>query len=261
MNGRPDNYWAGAWFVGGVGYAWAWQSARVLSSTGATITVDATTGEPNWWFTGTGAGFLWGKLSFLDADNEWHLQTNAIGNTLYLRITGGGDPSAHSVEMKRRNWCVDINGRNYITVSGLNLWAGAVRLQGNGNVLQNCQAQFLSHYTIISQGYSQTGACRPGRWGDDQWQWQHRARLHSGQHRRVGRVQRGNSNVITRNLIFNTDYSGTYACCLSLHGTGDVVTFNTAHSSGRDIVQPEGKGLVIRFQTFPTRVCSARIWA
>ena len=62
------------------------------------------------------------------------------GNTLYLRISGGGNPSTHTVEMKHRNWCVNLNGRNYITVSGLNLWAGAVNLQGNGNVLQNCQA-------------------------------------------------------------------------------------------------------------------------
>ena len=29
------------------------------------------------------------------------------------------------------------------------------------------------------------------------------------------------------------DYSGTYACCIALHGSGDTVTFNTAHSSGR----------------------------
>ena len=38
--------------------------------------------------------------------------------------------------MKHRNWCVNLNVLNYITVSGLNLWAGAVNLQGNGNVLQ-----------------------------------------------------------------------------------------------------------------------------
>ena len=44
--GQPDNYWAGAWFLGGVGLSWAWQSARVLSSTGNTITVDPGTETP-----------------------------------------------------------------------------------------------------------------------------------------------------------------------------------------------------------------------
>jgi hypothetical protein len=57
----------------------------------------------------------------------------------------------------------------------------------------------------------------------------------------------GSSNVITRNLIYNTDYSGTYACAIALHGSGEMVTFNTAYSSGRDILRPEGTGSDIRF--------------
>ncbi len=246
-NGKPDNYWAGAWFLGGVGYTWAWQSAQVLSSTGNTITVDSTTETANWWFTGSGRGFLWGNFSFLDADNEWHLQTNSGGNTLYLRITGGGDPSIHSVEMKRRNWCVDLNGRNYITVSGLNLWAGAARLKGNGNVLQNCQGQFLSHSMIIRQGYYENDNTDQGG-----------GVMINGNNNIVrgctlfntagsGVYSSGTSNLITRNLIYNTDYSGTYACCVALHGSGEKVTFNTAYSSGRDIVRPEGTGSDIRF--------------
>ena len=245
--GQPDNYWAGAWFVGGVGLSWAWQSARVLSSTGNTITVDPATETPTWWFTGSGNGFLWGNFNFLNADNEWYLQTNSGGNTLYLRIAGGGNPSTHTVEMKHRNWCVDINGRNYITVSGLNLWAGAVLLQGNGNVLQNCQAQFLSHFMIISQGYYENDNTEQGE-----------GVAINGTNNVVrgctifntagsGVYSSGSSNVITRNLIYNTDYSGTYACCIALHGSGDIVTFNTAHSSGRDILRPEGTGSDIRF--------------
>jgi hypothetical protein len=246
-SGRPDNYWAGAWFLGGVGYAWARQSARVLSSTGSTITLDPATETPNWWFTGSGQGFLWGNFSLLDADNEWHLQTNTSGNTLCLRISGGGDPSTHAVEMKRRNWCVDLNDRNYITVSGLNLWAGAARLKGNGNVLRNCQGQFLSHFMIIRQGYYENDNTDQGG-----------GVMISGNSNIVrgctlfntagsGVYSSGSSNLITRNLIYNTDYSGTYACSIALHGSDERVTFNTAYSSGRDIVRPEGAGADIRF--------------
>ena len=245
--GQPDNYWAGAWFLGGVGLSWGWQSARVLSSTGNTITVDPATETSAWWFTGSGSGFLWGNFNFLDADNEWYLQTNSGGNTLYLRIAGGGNPATHTVEMKRRNWCVDINGRNYITVSGLNLRAGAVLLQGNGNVLQNCQAQFLSHFMIVSLDYYENGGTNQGG-----------GVVISGNSNIVrgctifntagsGVYSSGTNNLITRNLIYNTDYSGTYACCIALHGNGETVTFNTAHSSGRDILRPEGTGSDIRF--------------
>ena len=249
-SGKPDNYWAGAWFLGGVGYAWSWQSARVLNSTGSTITVDPATETSAWWFTGSGSGFLWGNFSLLDADNEWHLQTNSAGNTLYVRITGGGNPSSHAVEIKRRNWCVDLNGRNYITVNGLNLWAGAARLKGNGNVLQNCQAQFLSHFMKISFGYLGDGGTEQGG-----------GVTVSGNNNIVrgctlfntagsGVNSSGSSNVITRNLIYNTDYSGTYACCIALNGSGEIVTFNTAHTTGRHIIQPGGTGSDIRFNDF-----------
>ncbi len=245
--GKPDNYWAGSWFLGGVGNAWAWQSARVLSSTANTITVDPATATANWWFTGGGRGFLWGKYNLLDADDEWDLQTNSGGNILYLRIAGGGDPSSHMVEMKHRNWCVDLNGRNYIVVSNFNLWAGAARLKGNGNALQDCQGQFLSHFMVIRQGYYENDNTDQGG-----------GVVINGNNNLVrgctlfntagsGVYSRGSSNVITRNLIYDTDYSGTYACCIALHGSGETVTFNTAYSSGRDILRPEGTGSDIRF--------------
>ena len=249
-SGKPDNYWAGDWFLGGVNPAWAWQSARVLSSTGNTITVDVTTETGGWWFAGSGNGMLWGNLNFLDADNEWFLQTNSTGYTLYLRITGGNDPSPHSVELKHRNWCVNLYYRNYIAVSGLNLMGGAVRLQGNGNILQNCQAQYLSHYMIISSGYLENGGADQGG-----------GILVNGNGNIVrgctivntagsGVFTLGSSNRITRNVIYNTDYSGTYACCLALHGSADIVTFNTAYCSGRDILRPEGIQSDIRFNDF-----------
>ncbi len=247
-SGKPLNYWAGAWFLGGVGYEWSWQSARVISSSGSNILVNAATETPNWWFTGSGSGFLWGNFNLLDADNEWHLQTNSTGNTLYLRIGGGGNLSTHTVEMKRRNWCVDINGRNNITVSGMNLWAGAVRLQGNGNVLQNCQGQFLSHFMIISQGYLEDGGTQQG--GGVAINGNNNIVCGCTLFNTAGTgvyVYGGGSNLITRNTIYNTDYSGTYACAIALHGNGDIVTFNTVHSSGRDILRPEGTGSDIRF--------------
>ncbi|HXC98104.1 MAG TPA: hypothetical protein VN048_02100, partial [Verrucomicrobiae bacterium] len=212
-----------------------------------TITMDATTETPNWWFTGSGAGFLFGQLNLLDTDNEWYLQTNSGGNTLYLQISGGGNPTTHAVEMKNRNWCVDVNGMNYITVSNLNIWAGAVRLNGTGGVLANCQAQYLSHYLILTQGYYENGGVEQGG-----------GVMLEGNNNVVsactlantagsGIYSTGNSNLLTRNLIYNTDYSGSYACCIALHGSGDVLTFNTAHTTGRDVLRPEGAGSDIRF--------------
>jgi hypothetical protein len=246
-SGKPDNYWTGAWFTGGVGLSWAWQSAKVLSSTGNTITLDPATETPNWWFTGSGYGFLWGQLNLVDADNEWFLQTNAPSNALYLQITGGGNPAAHTVELKHRIWCVNFNGMSYVTVTGLNLWAGAVRMNGTGDVLQNCQAQYLSQYVILTQGYFENGGVEQG--GGVVIEGNNNVVSGSTLANTAGSgiYATGNSNLITRNVISNTDYSGSYACCIALHGSGDIVTFNTAHTTGRDVLRPEGAGSDIRF--------------
>ncbi|MGA2248631.1 MAG: hypothetical protein ABSH48_27055 [Verrucomicrobiota bacterium] len=246
-SGKPDNYWAGAWFLGGVDPAWAWQSAQVVSSTGTTITVDPATETGGWWFAGSGNGLLWGSPNFLSADNEWSLGTNATGYMLRLRIAGGNDPTPHTVEMKRRSWCVNLYYRNYVAISGLNLWGGAVRLQGNGNLFQNCRAQFLSHYRVITGGYLENGGSDQGGGVVINGNGNLVRGCTIGNTAGSGIYTAGTSNRITRNVIFNTDYSGTYASSIALHGISDIVTFNTAYCSGRDILRPEGIESDIQF--------------
>lgn len=239
--GRPDNFYAGAWFCGGIGERWSWQTARVLSSSDNTLRVDTSTrSDP--WFVGSGNGFLWGSKELLVGDNQWHLENRSGSNLLYLRIRGGEDPSLHSVEMKRRLWCIDFNNQSFVTVQGLKFQAGAVCLSGTANVLENCQGRFLSHFMKYTWGYAYDGSRYEGG-----------GVVVSGTNNTVractlsdtagsGIASSGSGNVITRNLIDNTDYSGTYGCAIQLSGCQNQVSFNTAHSSGRDILHCAGAG-------------------
>ncbi len=246
FGGRPENYWAGAWFCGALGVRWSWQCAQVVSSSGNSITVEeATRSKP--WFSGEGVGYLWGSLRLLDSDNEWQLQGSPNGLYLCLRLSNKESPATHTVEMKRRDWCVDISGKNYIVVRGLFLRAGAVRLHGNGNVLEDCNASFLSHFMNYEWGYSHDGG-RPSGAGillDGKSNVVRRCVIHDTAG--SGVISRGEGNLILRNLIYNTDYSGTYGCAIRLEGQQHQVAFNTAHSSGRDILQPGGTGHNIAF--------------
>jgi hypothetical protein len=247
FSGKPDNYWAGAWFIGGVAETAAWQTAHVISSTGDSITLDPTTETGAWWFIGNGTGHLWGLYSMLDSDNEWYLQTNTTGNTLYLRITGGADPTTHVVERKKHIWTVNYNGQNNIKVSGLNLWAGAVNLTGNSNLLESCNAQYLSHYMVITAGYLENGGLQQGGGVVVNGIQNEVRNCVIGNTAGSGVFTTGVSNIVTRNTIYNTDYSGTYAAAITLRGSADVVTFNTAFATGRDILRPEGIGSDIEF--------------
>jgi hypothetical protein len=254
FDGRAQNFWAGAWFSGGAGYQWSWQCARIVASSGNSITLDVGT-ESNPWFTGSGTGFIWGLSALMDSDNEWHL--DSANKTLLLRVHRGDNPAKQLIEMKRRNWCVDVDGCNFIIIRGLQLRGGAVRLRGNGNLLENCRARFLSHFLTYAWGYAYDGGIQPGG-----------GVVLDGVNNTVrgctisdtagsGIISSGGGNSIARNFIYNTDYSGTYACAIRLNGWKDQVCFNTAFRSGRDILQPGGAGHAISFNDFsyPGQLC------
>lgn len=256
FGGRPDGFFAGARFLGGVGQRWAWQTAVVTNSSGAKLVADPATKSTWWWpdYTGpgnvgdTGSGFVYGLLGLLDADGEWHLQTHSVApHALHLRIAGGADPSARAVEVKRRNWCVDINNRNHVTVRGIKTRGGAIRLAGKGNVLEGVEASHPSHYMTFANGSSGNGGRAEG--GGVVVSGTSNIVRHCAIHDTAGAgiLTSGAGHRIERNHVYNADYSGTYGAPLSMDGDGDVAVFNTLHDTGRDVLRPTGSGQTVMF--------------
>ncbi len=253
FGGQPDNFFAGARFVGGVSLRFAWQSALVASSSGTLLTVNPATRSTPWWpdhpfgaaESATGNGFVFGLLSLLDADGEWFLDQPT--NLLSLRITGGADPAGRFVEIKRRNWCVNINGFDYITVRGVKTVGGAIRLNGTGNVLENVDASYLSHYLAWSSGYAPDGSRSEG--GGVVVQGTGNTVRGCVIHDTAGSgvLVYGTGHLVTRNQLYNIDYSGTYGTGIQLFGNDHTATFNTITDTGRDGIRPEGGGLRVMF--------------
>lgn len=254
FNGKTNNFWAGARFLGRVGQGWAWQVSTVASSSGSTVQLDSTQASTWWWpnydnkTSDTGTGYLFGTLNLLDADREWYLQRNvATADTLFLRIAGGTDPTTHLVERKVRNWCLYLESIDYLTLRGLQLRGGAARLNGSGLTLENCDVRYLSHYLTFANGGLSDGGRAPGG-----------GIVVTGSRNTIkgctiydtagsGILASGYGHTITRNHIYNTDYSGSYAAGLVLNGSDHIATFNTIHDSGRDILRPTGAGLLVAY--------------
>ncbi len=244
----------GARFYAGVGSAWAWQNALVASNKTGTLYLDPTTASTWWWpnyankSSDAGRGFLYGHLSLLDADGEWHLQAQAAApHTLRLRLTAGADPALHLVEQKRRAWCVDVNGYNHMTVSNLAFRAGAVRLNGTGLRLVACDSRHASHFLVFQSGGANNGGRTEGGGVAVSGTSNTVAACTVADTAGSGILVSGTGHRITRNRVFNTDYSATYAACLVLSGTGHTADFNTLHDTGRDILRPTGRGLRVLF--------------
>ena len=253
FGGQAANFFTGARFVGGIGVKWSWQNAVIASSSGNLLTPDPATKSTWWWpdYTGTsntsdtGTGFVYGLLSLLDADGEWFLDQPT--STLSLRITGGADPSGHVVEIKRRNWCVNVNGFDHVTVRGLKTIGGAIRLNGTGNVLENCDASYLSHFMVWTNGSARNGGRAEG--GGVVVSGTGNTMRGCTIHDTAGSgvFTTGSSHVVTRNTIYNSDYSGTYGSGVALSGDNDEAAFNTIHDTGRDGIVPSGKGQTVMF--------------
>ncbi len=245
----------GARFFASVGSSWSWQNALISSNRTGTLFLNPATATTTWWWpnyankgSDTGRGFIYGLPSLLDADGEWFLQTNAAApHALHLRMAAGADPGGHLVEMKRRNWCVDINGLNFIVVSNLALRAGAVRLNGEGLVLDGCDARHMSHYLTYASGGTANGGRAEGGGIIVSGTSNVVRRCTVSDTAGSGILASGNGHLLTRNHVFNTDYSASYATCMTLSGTGITASFNTLHDTGRDILQPTGKGVSVLY--------------
>jgi autotransporter-associated beta strand protein len=246
----------GARFLGGVGLDWAWQTAVISSNSGNTLFLDSGTVSANpWWpnisndASDTGNALIYGKLSLLNADGEWYLDSS--GPRLYLRITGGANPTGHTVELKHRHWCVYVTNQTYLTVRGIQTRAGAVYLGGTNNVLDGCDLRYLSHYLTFGNGYQYDGGHTEGG-GIVIYTGYTNTVRNCSIYDTAGsgiNISGGKGDLITRNHIYNIDYAGTYAAALCFNSPqgNSAATFNTIHDTGRDVLRPTAPGLIVMF--------------
>lgn len=253
FNGKTADFYKNARFFGAVGVAWAWQGAVVSGSSGSVLTVNPSTKTSLWWpdydgtanLSDTGQGFVYGTLNLLDADGEWYL--NPATSTLSLRISGGGSPSGHTVEMKRRSWCISINDYDYIIVRGIQTRGGAILLEGTGNQLVNCDARYLSHFLTFKSGFDRYGDQTAGGGvvlGGSNCTVQNCTISDTAG---PAIYSEGSDHRILRNTISRSDYAGTFGGAVNLEGEREIVAFNTISDAGRDVVRLAGTGESVMF--------------
>jgi hypothetical protein len=255
FSNAPIDFFKGARFSGGIKPAWTWQCSTVLSNCSKRIYLDPQDVSARWWpnhnnlIQNSGTGFVYGTLNLLDEEGEWIIQRDGSGeNMLHLKTPGGADPSSLRIERKMRNWCIDINGHDYITVRGLNIRGGAVRMDGVENVLEECDLRYLSHFIrFMASDHSRLT-------GIESWNG---VRL-AGEGGRVERcvfsetagsfvVATGTRHRITRNRMSGSGYSGAMSASAVLERSGHHLCFNTIADAGRDGIRLGGVGHLVAF--------------
>jgi hypothetical protein len=244
FNHSKKDHWRGAWFHGHGSKAWAAQCARVSSSSGSTIHLDEETmsspwfaapegnGDPQAEKKHPGAAYLFGLPSMLDAPGEWI----RVGEILQIIPPAGAVIENGSLEAKRREFTIDLTKKDHIVIRGLTLEGGAVRMRGNHNRLEHCTLRHASHFLNFSSGYSQNGGRPEGSaidlGGADSTVSHCTVSMTAG----CGILIRGERNQVTRSLVEDIGYAGTYGGGITIAGADASVTFNTVRRTGRDCI-------------------------
>jgi hypothetical protein len=181
--------------------------------------------------------YLTGRLGALDAEKEWFYD----GTSLYLWAPGGSSPA--NVEVKMRNYGLDLSDKSYITVRNISMFASTITTNSKStNIsLDRLRVQYNSHFVTIPSGNSigartnETGVRLVG--------------ANSVIKNSIIEYSAGNGIVLgatgcvaENNLVHDISYGGTYCCGImpTRNDARQTITHNTIYRTGRSAIDGIG---------------------
>jgi PA14 domain/Right handed beta helix region len=244
------------------GPEWVIETGTITASSAASFTFSSPGGQmnerpdfaPNLYAARPGNPyFLWGKLEFLDAPNEFFAQPGLL--------TVGQNPTGKTLEVKRRALAFDLTDRSFVNVQGIQVFAATIAT-GNPNdptkttsstvTLDGVHVRYPSHFTNIRPTLQESSWIRGLDTGVMLLGRNHTLKNSSVAWSAGNGVLLGGTNhVLENNVIHHVDYGLTDAAAVftgPYNGTssGHRVERNTLRDSARSvIVHRNTKGLRI----------------
>jgi hypothetical protein len=228
-----DDAWTGAklWCAGGA--AWICWTATITDYDAESHTLSFDTERSGWYVPRRGSRFvLRGLRRCLDAPGEWFY--DSATQRLLLIPPEGATMDALDIQAKRRTDAVDLSRLSYITLTGLHLFAGGVRMDdaSSHNTLENITARFVAH--SWSQDVSRnTGILIRG---DNHLLLNCDLGYSSASVLSVT----GSDNRVINCLIQHGGYAGLWRGTVTLAGRRIVFSHNTVRHAGRDLINTHG---------------------
>ena len=236
---QPADHWRGATVWAEIGDRWTSQTATVVASAPGTLTL---AGRSKPWFPDDNAlfgsdGFVYltGAPDGATAPGEWVRRDG----DLCLITVDRSDPARHRVEVRTGRPVADLTGRDWITVAGINGFAGTAVLTGRDCVVQDCTFRYVTHDP--SEGYTSHGGIEVSGRGNLLLRCV--VDTSSGNGIRLD----GSDNVVRGCVVANVDYDGDYSAAVQIGGTRNGVERSTLTRAGRALVAPYGTAAVVRY--------------
>lgn len=152
---QPAGYWVGASITATLGHIWVAETCAVTASgpgwVSFTFPTPSNTIESYYLPTAGNPFFLFGKPTDLDSAGEWF--RDASSQTLSLRTPLSVSPASHTVEAKRRKLAFNLDGRSWIHVKGIKLFAATITTDANSSqcIFDDLQVRYPAHFTKLAR--------------------------------------------------------------------------------------------------------------
>ncbi len=200
LNQDENDYWKGAYYVGAFGNSYALATGTIESSKNGEITVNDT--STKWWWTPADTdkwnyGCIIGHMNALDIANEWVKQ----GNSLYFIFPDEVKAEEAVVEAKERQLVIDLSGKKFINIEGIETIGGSVNMNNSEMCMLNgMNMKYISHYTLSNDQ----------RDGYIDWPFNLKNEKGAPQRGEVGIYVGGRDNIIVNSRIDHSAGAGIY---------------------------------------------------
>lgn len=241
----PDFDWTGGsilFYGDRPGSGWTTWKAFITSSSAGRVNFDLLKNQA-WIRTAhppvdKGDYFLEGIKDVLDYENEWWFDEGT--KTLYVQLPGGEAPEDGKVQMRRRSFTVDLNGRNYIHLENFAVFGGKIEIEGTGNQLYGMSSFYGSYSRGVTRNFHAESRAIDVKWNAVNTRIEH---CEVGFGAGTGIWDSGSGTVIENNYIHDFDFLGSYDAPLMVRGQRDALVMrNTITRGGRDAIQIISKG-------------------
>lgn len=241
------------------GHGWGFlQNGRVISHHGDTIVCDLPKSDK---LEGGAIYYLTSLRGLLDAPGEWYHDPET--HELHVWLPDDGDPAEHLIEIKRRDYAVDLDSRAHITVQDLTVVGATLTTdldagndgKGSGQTavgrssLHGWPIAPANHITVERMHFRYINHFHDCSGGDN-WQWsQASGVIISGSDHLIrdcvveyaagnGIMVIGHDIAVTNNHIHSVDYMVQLAAGIStgheFYNYGIDIGYNTVHRCGFD---------------------------
>jgi len=182
--------------------------------------------------------FIFGSLALLDAASEWFLDSTQ--GKVYLWSPSGSSPTASVVEVKRRDWALDLSAVSYVEVAGFQVFGAAINMSGDHCLVQGVQMRYPTH-TRETEGYDTAYVAPINTVGGSFNEWRDSVvALSAGSGFNVS----GNNSTLTNNIVHDASYTlvgqGIMVTHYGQSMQGVEISHNTVTRTGRDGLQITG---------------------